>query len=383
MAGRIPASLSCLWWNGGRGGHSALDFRRRDESTHLDCSGAGDRVDSGGLLSRARTIYVSPKGGRRKVEVIVEAKTLISVISPCYNEESNVEELYRRVATVIDQYPQYDFEYLFIDNASTDGTAAKLRNLAEHDSRVKVIINTRNFGHIRSPYWGIIQTCGAATIYLASDLQDPPELIPEFIRAWEDGYKVVLATKPVSASNPLMHRLRKAYYRVLDGISDISMVKDTTGFGLYDKAVLDKVREVNDPYPYLRGLICEFGYATKTIPFNQPRRMRGISKNNFYSIYDIAMLGVVSHSLVPIRLAAFMGFALGASSILLACAFLVLKLLRWDTFPVGIAPLVIGMFFMFGVLLFFVGVLGEYIGAIHTYVQKRPVVVEQERINFK
>lgn len=309
-------------------------------------------------------------------------KTLISIISPCYNEEDNVAELYRRVMAVIKDFPQYEFEYLLIDNASTDSTVDKLRALAAADSRVKVIVNTRNFGHIRSPYWGIIQTRGAATIYLASDLQDPPEMIPEFISAWEKGYKVVLATKPVSASNLLMHRLRQTYYRMLDGISDVSLVKDATGFGLYDKVVLDKVREVNDPYPFLRGLICDLGYEIKTVPFNQPRRMRGLSKNNFYSLYDIAWLGVVSHSLVPIRMAAFLGFAMGALSLLVAFIFLILKLAYWDTFPVGVAPIVIGMFFMFGVLLFFVGILGEYIGAIHTYVQKRPVVVEKERINF-
>ena len=309
-------------------------------------------------------------------------KTLISIISPCYNEEDNVAELYRRVMAVIKDFPQYEFEYLLIDNASTDSTVDKLRALAAADSRVKVIVNTRNFGHIRSPYWGIIQTRGAATIYLASDLQDPPEMIPAFIRAWENGYKVVLATKPVSASNLLMHRLRQTYYRMLDGISDVSLVKDATGFGLYDKVVLDKVREVNDPYPFLRGLICDLGYEIKTIPFSQPRRMRGLSKNNFYSLYDIAWLGVVSHSLVPIRMAAFLGFAMGTLSLLVAFIFLILKLVYWDTFPVGVAPIVIGMFFMFGVLLFFVGILGEYIGAIHTYVQKRPVVVEKERINF-
>lgn len=312
----------------------------------------------------------------------MEAKTLISIVSPCYNEESNVEALYERVTAVLRQYPQYEFEYLFIDNASTDETVAKLRVLAEQDTRVKVIVNTRNFGHIRSPYWGIIQTSGAATIYLASDLQDPPELIPEFIKAWEQGYKVVLATKPVSASNPLMHRLRKSYYHFLDVISDVSMVKDSTGFGLYDKVVLDKVREVNDPYPYLRGLIAELGYEVKTIPFLQPRRMRGLSKNNFYSLYDIAILGVVSHSLVPIRFASLFGILLGVGSLFAALLTLVLKLLYWDSFPLGMAPVFITMFFMFGVMLMFIGILGEYVGSIHSYVQRRPVVVERQRINF-
>jgi dolichol-phosphate mannosyltransferase len=313
---------------------------------------------------------------------VMETKRMLSVIAPCYNEEANVAELYRRLGDVFARYPEYEFECVFIDNASTDNTVGVLKAIAASDKRVKIIVNTRNFGHIRSPYWGVMQTSGDATIYLASDLQDPPELISQFIEAWQEGYKVVLATKPVSKTNPLMHRLRKTYYRVLDGISDVSIVKDTTGFGLYDKVVLDKVREINDPYPYFRGLICELGYEVKTISFNQPRRLRGISKNNFYSLYDTAMLGVVSHSLVPIRLASFVGFSLGALSVLAAFIFLALKLLYWDSFPMGIAPIVIGMFLMFGILLFFIGILGEYIGSIHTSVQRRPIVVERERVNF-
>jgi dolichol-phosphate mannosyltransferase len=312
----------------------------------------------------------------------MESRVLLSIISPCYNEEANIDELYARVTKVTEQYPKYEFEYIFIDNASTDGTVAQLKAIAAKDSRVKVIINTRNFGHIRSPYWGILQTTGAATIYLASDLQDPPELIPQFIEEWEKGFKLVLATKPVSQSNPFIHFLRKTYYRALDAISDVKLVADTTGFGLYDKVVLDKIREINDPYPYLRGLFCELGYEIKTIKFNQPRRLRGISKNNFYTLYDIAMLGVVSHSLVPIRIASFMGFALGVLSMSTAFIFLLLKILLWDSFPIGVAPIVIGMFFMFGVLMLFIGILGEYIGSIHTYVQRRPIVVEDERINF-
>jgi hypothetical protein len=191
-----------------------------------------------------------------------------------------------------------------------------------------------------------------------------------------------MATKPVSQTNFITHRLRRAYYRLLDGISDVSHIKDATGFGLYDRAVLDKIREINDPYPYFRGLIAELGYEVKTIPFKQMRRLRGITKNNFYTLYDIAMLGIVSHSLVPLRLASFIGFIMGGISILLALVFLVLKLIYWDKFPLGVAPVVIGLFFMFGILLFFIGLLGEYIGAIHTYVQKRPIVVEKERINF-
>lgn len=309
-------------------------------------------------------------------------RKLLSIVTPCYNEEENVDELYTRVKAAIVNITAYDFELIFIDNHSQDSTVSKLKRLAAIDPAVKVIVNTRNFGHIRSPYYGILQSRGAATIYLASDLQDPPELIPEFIQHWEEGYKLVMATKPVSKGVAWIHALRKAYYRFLDGISDISLVADSTGFGLYDREVLDHLRRIDDPYPFLRGLICELGYEIKTIQFMQPRRQRGISKNNFYTLYDIAMLGIVSHSKVPIRLAAFAGFAIGAASLLAAIVFLILKLTFWDSFPMGVAPLVIGMFFMFGVLMLFIGILGEYIGAIHTYVQRRPIVVEKERINF-
>ncbi len=309
-------------------------------------------------------------------------RQLISLISPCFNEEGNIDELYRRASLVMAGLPQYDFEYLFIDNASTDGTVDKLKALAQQDQRVTIIVNTRNFGHIRSPTWGILQTCGDATVVLASDLQDPPELIPDFIATWEQGHKIVLAVKPMSQTNPLIHRLRKLYYRILDGISEVAIVKDATGFGLYDRVILEHLRQIHDPYPFMRGLVCELGYPIKTIPFDQPRRERGISKNNFYTLYDLAMLGVVSHSVVPIRLAAIAGFLTGLLSILVALVFLVLKLALWDRFPIGIAPIVIGMFFMFGVVMLFIGILGEYIASIHTYVRNRPVVIERERINF-
>ncbi len=307
---------------------------------------------------------------------------LISLISPCYNEEANVEELYRRVSAVMDDLPHYDFEYLFIDNASTDGTLEKLKAIAQHDTRVKIIVNTRNFGHVRSPYWGFMQTRGEATVILASDLQDPPEMIPQFLAEWEQGYRIVLAVKPVSQTNPFVHWLRKLYYRSLDLISEVEIVKDAHGFGLYDRVVVDQLRTIHDPYPFIRGLICELGYPIKTIPFDQPRRQRGISKNNLYTLYDLAMLGFISHSVVPIRLAAFLGFVTGFLSILVALIFLILKLTLWDRFPMGIAPIMIGMFFMFGVVLLFIGILGEYIASIHTHVRNRPIVVERERINF-
>lgn len=310
-------------------------------------------------------------------------KKKISFISPCFNESSNIQELYNQVSAIWEQYPQYIFEYVFIDNASTDDTVDKLRLIAQCDRRVKIIINTRNFGHIRSPYWGILQTSGDATIYLASDLQDPPNLIPQFISEWEKGWKLVLAVKPNSKTNFIFHKLRRFFYRVLDGIADVELVKDTTGFGLYDQLVLDHLRKIADPYPYLRGLVCELGFPIKTILFTQPRRERGFSKNNFYTLYDIAMLGIVSHSLVPIRLASIFGFVIGFGSFLVALFYTVMKLLYWESFPIGMAPIVIGIFLLFSLLFIFIGILGEYIGSIHSYVKNRPIVVERERINFE
>lgn len=309
-------------------------------------------------------------------------KKLISIVTPTYNEIDNIDELLRRVRLSIDSLAQYEFEILVIDNCSIDGTQNRLRELAQGDSRLKVILNARNFGHIRSPYYGILQSRGDATIYLASDLQDPPEMIPDLLREWEVGYKLVMAIKPVSKSSPVMHGLRKLYYRLIDRISDVDIIKDSTGFGLYDKVVLDRLRDIADPYPFLRGLICELGYKVKEIPFIQQRRLGGITKNNFYTLFDIAMLGIVSHSKMPIRIASFVGIILGMLSVVLAFIFFVLKLIFWDSFPVGGAPIVIGLFFLFGIQLFFIGILGEYIASIHGYVQNRPIVVEKERINF-
>ena len=309
--------------------------------------------------------------------------SLISLSIPCYNEEENVDELYRRICNTVDIIDKYQFEFVFIDNASEDQTVQKLTFLASKDLRVKIIVNTRNFGHIRSPYWGMMQTRGDATIALASDLQDPPELIPQFLAQWELGWKVVLAVKPRSKTNFFVHKLRRLYYQVLDGIANIDLVKDATGFGLYDKKVLDQVRQISDPYPYLRGLICELGFPIKTIPFLQPRRERGLSKNNFYTLFDIAMLGIVSHSLVPIRLASICGIVIGFLSLLVAIFYTMMKLLNWYSFPVGMAPIVIGIFLLFSLLFIFIGILGEYIGSIHSYVKNRPIVVERERINFE
>ena len=309
-------------------------------------------------------------------------KKIITIVSPTYNEEENILLFYSRVNEVIKNISNYQFEFLFIDNASTDETANILKDLARQDKKIKVILNTRNFGHIRSPYWGIIQSQGDVTIYLASDLQDPPEIIPQFIDAWEKGFKVVLGVKPESKLNFLNHQLRKAYYKLLNKISNVPIIKNSTGFGLYDKEVLNEVRKINDPYPFLRGIIAELGYEVKQISFLQERRAKGHSKNNFYTLYDIGILGIISHSITPIRIASLLGFLVGSLSFIFAFIFTILKLIYWDSFPLGISPIIIGMFFMFGLILIFIGFLGEYICSIHTYLKKRPIVVEKERINF-
>lgn len=309
-------------------------------------------------------------------------KPLLSILTPCFNEEDNIDELYKRIHEAISTIGKYQFEIIFIDNNSSDNTVNKLKEIAHKDARVKIIVNTRNFGHIRSPYYGILQSKGLATIYLASDLQDPPEVIPQFISEWEGGYKLVMATKPTSEGSRLTHFLRKSYYRLLDRISDISIVQNSTGFGLYDKEVLDHLRAIQEPYPFLRGMICELGYEIKTIPFVQPKRLKGITKNNFYTLYDIAMLGIITHSKLPIRIAAISGMFLGLTSSVVGIIFIILKLVYWESFPLGLAPIIIGLFFLLGIQLMFIGIIGEYIGSIHTYVQKRPLVIEKERINF-
>jgi dolichol-phosphate mannosyltransferase len=307
---------------------------------------------------------------------------LISILTPCFNESGNVEELYARICKSIDSLTQYDFEMIFIDNSSEDNTVEILNKMAAKDHRIKIIVNQRNFGYLRSPYWGMMQTQGMATIAMSSDLQDPPELIPLFLDEWERGWKVVLATKPVSYTNPLLHFIRRLYYKMLDSISDIKLVRDATGFGLYDKEVLDQVRKIADPYPYLRGMICEFGYPIKTLSFEQPQRKSGKSKNNFYILFDLAMLGIVSHSMLPLRLATFVGIGFGVFSFMIGAYYLLMKLLYWDAFVLGLAPLVIGFFFVSSLLLIFIGLLGEYIASIHTFVRNRPIVIEKERINF-
>lgn len=305
----------------------------------------------------------------------------ICLLTPCFNEEENVEPLFEALAKVMAAYPQYEYEHLYVDNCSTDGTLAILRRLAARDPRVKVIVNSRNFGHIRSPYHGYLAADGDAVIYLASDFQDPPDMIPSFIEAWEKGAKIVLAIKTQSKESPLLYGLRTAYYRFVARLSEIELNENSTGFGLYDRVIIETLRKIDDPYPYLRGLISEIGFEPVKIPFTQPVRPRGITKNNFYTLFDMAMLGITKHTKVPLRLATMMGFALSFLSLLTGFGYLVYKLVFWDRFSAGMAPVVIGLFFFSSVQLIFVGILGEYIGAILTHVRKLPHVVEKERIN--
>jgi polyisoprenyl-phosphate glycosyltransferase len=306
----------------------------------------------------------------------------ITVVTGCFNEEGNVRPLYETVKEIFRKLPAYHYEHLFIDNASTDRTVEVLREIAAVDPNVKVIVNTRNFGHIRSPFHGLLQSQGDATIMLAADFQDPPELMPEMVRKWEEGHKIVVGIKERSHENPLMFLVRRFYYWTVEQLAEIKMINNMTGFGIYDRVVVDAFREIDDPYPYMRGLVPYVGYEWVGIPYTQPRRRSGVSKNNLYTLYDMAMLGVTNHSKIPLRLAAMLGFLLSGIFLLIALGYLVAKLLFWNEFSLGLAPLVIGLFLFASVQLFFIGIIGEYIGAIHTQVQRRPRVLEKERINF-
>lgn len=307
---------------------------------------------------------------------------LISIVTPTFNESENIEVLYGRLCEVWAELSNYDFELVVIDNASTDDTVKKLRKIALNDHRVKIIINNKNYGHIRSPYWGMLQASGSAVIFISSDLQDPPELIPRFINLWEEGWKVVMATKPTSKINSISHGLRKVYYKILNKISKIDIVENATGFGIYDRKIIELIRKIDDKNPYFKGLVCELGYKIKTVTYEQEKRLRGITKNNYYTLFDLAMTSFVSNSLVPIRIASLLGILIGIFSIIFAMIFLIIKLIWWSSIPFGMAPLVILISFLFGLIFIFIGLLGEYISFLMPYVKNRPIVIEEERINF-
>ncbi|MBQ9786628.1 MAG: glycosyltransferase family 2 protein [Lentisphaeria bacterium] len=310
-------------------------------------------------------------------------KKVISIASGCWNEVENIPLLYDRVRKVLAKFPEYDYEFVIEDNYSTDGTREILREIAAKDPKFKVIFNSRNFGHIRSPFNALLNTSGAAVVWMCSDLQEPPEVIENFIRQWEAGYKVVAGVRSGTKASFFLECLRSIYYKLLKKFSpEEELIERFTGFGLYDRCVIDALKKYHDPYPYFRGLVSEIGFKRTEVPFVQEKRKHGKTKNNFFTLYDMAMTGFVNHTKLPLRLAVFSGFFIAFLSMLAALGYLIYKCCNWNSFQVGMAPLVIGLFFFSAVQLIFIGVLGEYIGAIYTQVKNKPLVIEEERINF-
>ena len=306
---------------------------------------------------------------------------LISIVTPCYNEEENVAEVSNQVKKVMEE-SGYDYEHIFIDNDSADKTVAILKEIAAQDKRVKIIVNARNFGQLKSPYYALMQTKGDAVVLLYCDLQDPPGLIKDFIKKWEEGFKIVAGIKNKSEESRLMFAVRKIYYNLIKIIAETEQIKNFNGFALYDRQFIEVLKKIDDPDPYLRGLVSELGFSRTEIEYTQAQRKKGKSSNNFYRLYDVAMLGFVSHSKLPLRLASFIGFGMSVISFIVGIVYLVYKLLFWDRFQAGLAPLTIGIFLFSSIQLFFIGILGEYIGAIYTQVRERPLVIEKERVNF-
>ena len=307
----------------------------------------------------------------------------ISVVTPCYNEEGNVLELYERVRAVMAKIGRYEYEHIFIDNRSTDNTFVILKQIASADPNVKIIRNTRNFGHLRSPFHALMMARGDAVISLMSDLQDPPEVLEQLIAEWERGTPIVVAIKHESHENPLMYWIRGRYYKLVRSISSIETYEHFTGFGLYDRKVMEMIKQFPDPYPFFRGMIAEIGLQHGEVFYTQQRRKSGKTKNNWFSLYDLGILGLTTLSKVPLRLATFTGFVGAALSFLSGLAYFIYKLLFWTRFSVGMAPLVLGVFFLGSLQMLFLGVIGEYVGNIFTQVQARPHVFEDERVNFE
>ncbi len=307
----------------------------------------------------------------------------ISVLVPCYNEEENVVPLSE---AIIEQFtkelPSYDYEIVFIDNDSSDTTRVKLRKLCKENKRIKAIFNAKNFGQNNSPFYGLLQTTGECTIGMSCDFQDPPEMIPQFVHEWEQGAKIVSAIKTKSKERKIMRFFRTCYYKLIKKMSNVEQIEHFTGFGLYDKDFIDVLRDLKDPTPFLRGIVAELGFKRKEIPYEQQKRRAGKTHNNWYTLYDAAMLSFTSYTKVGLRIATIGGFVIGFISFIIAMVYLILKLVNWNNFAMGNAPILIGVFVLGGIELFFIGLLGEYIMSINNRVMKRPLVIEEERINF-
>lgn len=307
----------------------------------------------------------------------------VSILIPCYNEEENVIPMSEAIVNLFTQeLTQYDYELLFIDNDSSDNTRPLLRQICAKNPKIKAIFNAKNFGQFNSPYYGILQTTGDCTISMVCDFQDPIELIPQYLAEWENGYKIVIGIKSSSKENPVMYHLRSFYYRIIKKFSDTEQIEHFTGSGLYDKEFVQVLRDLKDPTPFLRGIVAELGYKRKEIEYEQPQRRAGKTHNNFMSLYDAAMLSFTSYTKIGLRLATFLGIGCGIISFIIGVFYLIAKLIYWNSFSAGIAPITIGMFFLGSVQLFFLGFLGEYIMSINQRVMNRPLVVEEERINF-
>ncbi len=308
----------------------------------------------------------------------------ISIMIPCYNEEENVIPMSEAIVDLFNtELTSYDYELLFIDNCSTDKTREYLRMICEKNKHIKAIFNARNFGQFNSPYYGLLQTTGDCVVSMCCDFQDPIELIPKYIKEWENGYKIVIGIKTSSKESKIMYKLRSLYYKIIKKYSDVEQIEHFTGSGLYDKSFIDVLRDLKDPTPFMRGLVAELGFARKEIPYEQPQRRAGKTHNNWYTLYDAAMLSFTSYTKIGLRLATFMGILAGTGSFIVAIIYLILKLTHWNSFTAGMAPVVIGMFFLGGIQLFFLGFIGEYILSINKRVMNRPLVVEEERINFE
>ena len=307
----------------------------------------------------------------------------ISIMIPCYNEEENVVPISEAVVRELtDSLPEYDYEILFIDNDSKDNTRPLLREICKNNPKIKAIFNVKNFGQFNAPYYGMLQTTGDCTICMCCDFQDPVEMIPKLVHEWENGYKIVCAIKTTSKENKIMRFLRTCYYKLIRKMSDVEQIEHFTGFGLYDKSFIEVLRNLKEPSPFLRGIVAELGYRRKDIPYEQAKRRAGKTHNNFYTLYDAAMLSFTSYTKIGLRLATFCGIGVGFVSFLVGMVYLILKLIMWDNFPMGMAPVLIGMCFLGSVQLFFIGLLGEYVLNINTRVMNRPLVIEEERLNF-